>query len=93
MNNAKAIKLEFIKEMLIALFDMNGFMDGSMSSAQVVKKYHAAFQDTSKKVKAAAGMYCYMLYLTKSNELIHVLPVPRSMGTWQAPDSSQECSD
>ncbi len=91
LNYAKNIKLEVIKEMLIALCDMKGFMDGSMSSVQAAKKYHVAFQDTAKKVKAAAGMYCCMLYHKKSNELIHVLP--RSTGTWQAPHRRPGCSD
>jgi hypothetical protein len=64
LNYANTIELEVIKEMLIALCDTNGFMDGRMSSVQAEKKYHVAFQDTAKKVKAAAGMYCYMLCLT-----------------------------
>ena len=59
LNYHKNITLEVIKEMVLALCDMNGWV----SCPEAAKKYNLAFNDVAVKVKAAAGIYCYILCL------------------------------
>ena len=67
----KKLTLEVVKEMLIALCDDEGFLQGCPSAAVEAKKYAVSFADVAKKVKNAAGVYkekylhCAIICLTR----------------------------
>ena len=63
LSYAKSIKLEVVKEMLIAVCDSLNILEDSMTSEEAAKVYPIGFADIAKKVKATAGMYLYILYL------------------------------
>ena len=62
LSYAKSIKLEVVKEMLIAVCDSLNILEDSMTSEEAAKAYPIGFADIAKNVKAAAGMYLYILY-------------------------------
>jgi hypothetical protein len=59
LNYHKNVTLDAIKEMVLALCAMNGWV----SSPESAKRYNVAFNDVANRVKAAAGMFCYILCL------------------------------
>ena len=65
LSYAKSIKLEVVKEMLIAVCDSLNIREdtSSMTSEEAAKACPIGFADIAKRVKAAAGMYLYLLYL------------------------------
>ena len=62
LSYAKSIKLEVLKEMLIAVCDSLKILEIGMTSEEAAKAYPIGFADIAKNVKAAAGMYLYILY-------------------------------
>ena len=69
--------------MLIAVCDSLNILEDRMTSEEAAKAYPIGFADIAKKVKAAAGMYLYILVHTlplKIDKLTHVLP--RRKGPW-----------
>jgi hypothetical protein len=59
LNYHKNVTLDAIKEMVLALCAMNGWV----SCPESAKRYNVAFNDVANRVKAAAGMFCYILSL------------------------------
>ena len=51
-----------VNEMLIAVCDSLNILEDRMTSEEAAKAYPIGFADIAKKVKAAAGMYLYILY-------------------------------
>lgn len=66
LDYTKKLSLEVVKEMLIALCDAEGFLQGSPSAAVEAKKYAVSFADVAKKVKNAAGAYTVHTYIVQS---------------------------
>jgi hypothetical protein len=59
LNYHKNVTLDAIKEMVLALCAANRWV----SCPESAKKHNIAFTDVATRVKAAAGMFCYMLSL------------------------------
>ena len=59
LNYHKNVSLDLIKEMLLALCASNGWV----SCPEAAKKYKVAFNDVATRVKAAAGIFFYILCL------------------------------
>ncbi len=59
LNYHQNVTLDALKEMVLALCATNGWV----SCPEAAKKYSVAFNDVATRVKAAAGMFCYILSL------------------------------
>ena len=57
LSYTKKLSVDVVKEMLIALCDAEGYLQGCPSAAVEAKKYAVTFADIAKKVKNAAGVY------------------------------------
>ena len=53
----KQLTLDTVKEMVIAICDDKGLLQGYPSAAVPAKKYAISFADVARKVKNAAGAY------------------------------------
>ncbi len=74
LSYAKSIQISVLKEMLIAIIDEHNLLGEGQSCAVLSKQYALAFTDLTKKVKAAAGIFCVLLCCTRwCNELIKIV--------------------
>jgi hypothetical protein len=53
---AKTVKIDLIKQMVIAVLDADNLLQGNMTAEEAAAAYPVAFTDVAKKVKHAAGM-------------------------------------
>ena len=56
----KSVKLDVIKEMMIAIIDAETLIGPWVSCAQQAKIYAIRFNTIVKKAKAAAGLYMFI---------------------------------
>ena len=59
----KLLTLDTVKQMVIAISDDRGLLQGYPSSAVPAKKYAISFADVARKVKNAAGVYIENTFL------------------------------
>lgn len=59
----KSLRIELVREMLIAFCDSNGILASGMTAAETAKRYPVGFADIVTRVQQAAGMYFYIRYL------------------------------
>ena len=59
----KLLTLDTVKQMVIAISDDRGLLQGYPSAAVPAKKYAISFADVARKVKNAAGVYIENTFL------------------------------
>ena len=57
LSYAKSIKLDDVKQMLVAIVDAEDLIETGRSCSQQAKKYAIGFDTIAKRAKTASGLY------------------------------------